>query len=126
MAQFPHRARQQVEAFAENLGLVAKPAPDGSYGFIFAKSGLLSFVASQDEARVVVCLVRPSSQVNLSTPIRFFRLAGLDPATSNFVHAGISADNNCVLAISLEESRFDMQSIFETLSRLTDLYDSLA
>jgi hypothetical protein len=125
MAQFSTMARIVVEKFAENLGLSAQVAPDHSYGFVLARSGTLSLVPSEDGKRIIVSLARVPNRSDIAMQLRFFDLAGLHFGASTCIHAGIAPDETMVLATDVDEERFDMQSLDETLSRLIELQNAV-
>jgi type III secretion system chaperone SycN len=123
MAQFSSGALQAIAAFAASLGLPPEAAPDGSYNFVFARSGTLSLAPSDDGKRVLICLARVPYRSDVNLEKRFLDLAGMDPTTSTFVHAAMASDGNLVLAIDLEDGRFDRHSLDLALRRLIDLHD---
>jgi type III secretion system chaperone SycN len=125
MPAFSTMARQVIESFAANMGVTARAAADHSYGFEFARSGRLSVVPSEDGDRIIVCLARVPHRADASMQRRLFQLAGLDRASSVLVHAGMAPDGAFVLALNLEEERFDMQSLDQALSTLSELHDSI-
>jgi type III secretion system chaperone SycN len=125
MASFPATARQVIESFAANMGVTARAAADHSYGFEFARSGRLSIVPSEDGERVIICLARGPHRADTSMQRRLFDLAGFDPASGAMVHAGMAPDGTFVLALNLEEERFDMQLLDEALSTLSERHDSV-
>lgn len=118
-------ARQVIESFAANMGVTAKAAADHSYGFEFARSGRLSVIPSEDGERIIVCLARVPHRADTSMQRRLFDLAGFNQANSVMVHAGMAPDGTFVLALNLEEERFDMQSLGQALSTLGELHDSI-
>jgi type III secretion system chaperone SycN len=125
VASFSTTARRVIESFAANMGVTARAAADQSYGFEFARSGRLSIVPSEDGARVIICLARVPHRADASTQRRLFDQAGFDPASSAMVHAGVAPDGTFVLALNLEEERFDMQLLDEALSMLSERHDSI-
>jgi hypothetical protein len=125
MAQFSASALQVIERFAGNMGLPAIPAPDGSFGFVIERAGTLSLVASEVGTRVIVGLDRVPYRSDISMERRFLDLAGFDPTTANFVHAGMAGDGSMVLAIDFDDERFDMQSLDFAVGRLMALHDSV-
>jgi hypothetical protein len=126
MRQFTVKARSAVEAFAENLGVAAVTAADGSFGFSFVRSGEVSILPSDDGSRVILCLARRTRDRSRATPLKLFRAAGLDAATGAFVHAGTVADDRHILAIDIDEAQFNSQAIHEVISTLVRLHDAVA
>lgn len=126
MPEFSPMARITVEKFAENLGLSAQVAADHSYGFVLANSGTLSVTPSDDGKRVIISLARAPNRSDVALQLRFLGLAGLHSGTGTLIHAGIAPDETMVLATDLDEDRFDMQSLDETLSRLIELHNSVS
>jgi hypothetical protein len=125
MAGFSSTAERVVEDFAAGLGLPAIRAPDGTYGFIFERSGTLSLVASEDGRRVIVSVARVPFWSNVVTERCFLDVAGLDATTGALVHAGMAPDGSLVLAMDIDDDKFDLQSIDRSLRRLFELHDSL-
>jgi type III secretion system chaperone SycN len=125
MSPFSTMARQVIESFAANMGVAARPAADHSYGFEFARSGRLSLAASEDGERIMVCLARVPHRGDASMQRRLFNLAGFDQLSSVMVHAGMALDGTFVLALNLEQERFDLQSLDQALSTLSELHDSI-
>jgi type III secretion system chaperone SycN len=125
MALFSTMARQVIESFAANMGVTARAAADHSYGFEFARSGRLSVVPSEDGDRIIVCLARAPHRADASMQRRLLRLAGFARASNVMVHAGMAPDGTFVLALNLEEDRFDMQSLDQAFSMLGELHDSI-
>ena len=125
MVPFSTMARRVIELFAANMGVTAQAAADHSYGFEFARSGRLSIVPSEDGQRVIVCLARVPHRADTSMQRRLFNLAGFDAVSNAMVHAGMAPDGTFVLALDLEEERFDMQLLDEALSMLSELHHSI-
>lgn|ERR1700733_1185212 len=124
-AQFSTRARIAIERFAEILGCAANAAPDQSYGFVFARSGTLSVLPTEDGERIIVALARAPNRSDIALQLRFFALAGLQSDSKTFVHAGMAPDETMVLAVDLNEDGFDVQSLDNAVSRLIELQQSV-
>jgi hypothetical protein len=123
MRQFSGRALNAVEAFADNLGVAAIAASDGSYGFSFARAGELSILPSDDGSRIILCLGRTIASRTHAPLIKLLDSAGWDSAIGAFVHAGV-VDQDChVLAVDIDEPRFNSQVIHEVISTLARLHD---
>jgi len=125
MPEFSTMARIVVERFAENLGITARMAPDHSYGFVLDRSGTLSLTPSDDGKRIIVSLARLPNRSDIALQLQFLGLAGVQSGTGTLVHAGIAPDETMVLATNLDEDRFDVQSLDQTLARLIELQDSV-
>src|SRR5437588_289428 len=125
MRGFSAMTVQTVEAFAESLGLSAVPASDGSFNFIFARSGTLSLTPSADGRRILVSLARMPHLTHAANEIRLLERAGLDSTTSTFVHAGLAPDGSHVLAIEIDELRFDLPTLETSLKTLIAHHDEL-
>ncbi|GMO22170.1 MULTISPECIES: hypothetical protein [Bradyrhizobium] len=126
MAQLSVMARRVIETFAGNAGIVARPAPDFSYGFEFAERGTLSILAAEDGLRIIVCLSRLPRRTGSSVLKDLLVVAGYDPFSGAMVHAGLAVDGALALAIDMDEPRFDLQSLDEALSRLDELHRSIS
>lgn len=124
-APFSTMARRVIESFAANMGMSAHAAADHSYGFDFARSGTLSIIPSEDGKRIIICLTRVPYRPDISMQMRLLSLAGFDSLSSATIHAGIAPNGMFVLALNIEEERFDAQLLNNSFSRLAELYDSI-
>src|SRR5262245_23680644 len=93
-----------IEQFATSIGLAASPARDGSFSFVFERSGTLSLTPSADGSRVLLSLARQPLRVDLAIEQQALQRAGLDATSSRFLHAGLAGDGSIVLAVSLGEN----------------------
>jgi hypothetical protein len=126
MAEFSSMARSVVESFAANLGLDARPASDGSYSFVFARSGTVTLTPTADGRRAVISVARRPQRLDADGELRFLGLAGLDPTTSRPIHCGIAPDGSLVVAASLPEGQFDLPRLDSCLQSLFALQDRAA
>jgi hypothetical protein len=126
MGQFSMKALQVIDNFAASMGLPAIPASDGSFGFVIDHVGTLSLVASDVGRRVIVGLDRIPFRSDTAMERNLLDLAGFDPTTSTFAHAGMASDGTMILAVDFDEDRFDLQSLDYAVERLTALHDSVS
>jgi hypothetical protein len=126
MAPFSTMARRVIESFAANIGLQANAAPDHSYGFEFARSGKLSIMPSEDGKRIIISLARAPVRPDISMQMRLLTFAGLDSASGAMIHAGIALNGMFVLAIDIEEERFDSQTLNDCLLKLMKLHNLIS
>jgi type III secretion system chaperone SycN len=114
-----------VESFAAQLGLPARPAADGSFGFVFARTGTLTVTPAQGGRRIVVSLARKAARVEPALLLRLLGAGGHDPATGRLIHAGLAPDDEIHLALSFAEADFDLPALDAGFQQLAALHDRL-
>ncbi|WP_294641459.1 hypothetical protein [uncultured Aureimonas sp.] len=112
-------------AFAAQIGLAARPTADGRYVFAFSRSGLLGFESGDGGGRVVISLTRPLPRPGDDMDARVLALAGPDLAEETFLHAGLTARDEALFALSIPESEFGLPAIERSLGRLIAAQDAL-
>jgi hypothetical protein len=118
---FSAASQNVIDTFAANMGITAQPAPDNSYGFEFAQSGLLSIIPSEDGSRVIICLALDQQHVDPLFHDRFSRLGGPHPRLGIMLHAAMGENGSFVLATGIEQTDFTHQLLDQTVSTLIDL-----
>lgn len=114
-----------IEQFSGSIGLPARPARDGSISFVFERSGTLSMTPSADGSRVLVSLARKPVRPDSAVERRALQKAGIDPTSSQFLHAGIANDGTIVLIMSLGENEFDLPALESCFERLVQAHDEI-
>jgi type III secretion system chaperone SycN len=126
MASFSVGALRAIETFAASLGLPVRPARDGSFSFVFDRSGTLSLTPSNDGARTLVSLARVPPRHDLTVERRALDRAGLNPTTNQFLHAGLAADGSLVFAVSVEDGDISLPALESCFEQLTAAHDAIA
>jgi hypothetical protein len=125
---FSPQIRQIIEAFAASMEFSSMPAPaaDGSYGFAFEQSGMLSLLPASDGQEVVMALCRKPISDDEAAMRRFFLQASLESGTSGPLHAGISADNLFCYATRIPVDEFDLPTLESNLRVLMEAHELAA
>jgi type III secretion system chaperone SycN len=126
MASFSIHALRSVEAFAASLGLPARPARDGSFTFVFERSGTLSLTPAEDGAQALVSLARRPARSDSNLERRALARAGLDPATNRYLHAGLAGDGSVVFAIGIDDTALDLPTLESCLRELNAAHDAIS
>lgn len=123
---FTHVSRQAIERFAQQLGLPARPARDGSFTFVFADRGALTMTPSRDGRRVVVSLAQRPPRVDGEVLGRALARAGLDPAIDDLVHVGLTGDDSLVFSVGVDDGACDLPMLESCLQALSSAHRSIA
>ncbi len=126
MAEFTQRTLNTIEAFASSMNLPTIPAPDGSFSFRFQRSGELNITPSTDNRRLLVNLSRMPASPDTEHQYHFLRRAGRDLTRNRFLHTGLAPDGSFVFVISIDEDRFSLQELEQTVDDLIAAHDSLS
>jgi hypothetical protein len=122
---FSYAARQTVEAFAAGMGLPAEPARDGSYNFVFARSGTLSLSPTRDGKRVLISLSAQPRSADQAIQRRAFAMAGRDVTTNVFLQCGLARDGSIVFAVALDDGALNEQTLDASISHLKAAHEGL-
>ncbi|MEM8837313.1 MAG: CesT family type III secretion system chaperone, partial [Pseudomonadota bacterium] len=122
---FSQRAEGVIADFGASIDMPGLPrSPDGSYTIAFQRAGVMSLTPSQDGKRTIVSLTRKPAHPPLAEDLkRLFDVAQLDPVTRFPVSAGLSADNAFILAMSVDDADFTLQSLEAAIDRLIQLFE---
>ena len=93
------------------MGLPAKAARDGSYTFIFERSGTLSLTPAEDGAQVLLSLARKADRPDAAWERRALARAGINQTTSKMLHAGLASDGSLVFALGVEDTSLDLPTL---------------
>ncbi len=124
MAQLGHAAKATVSQFAGTLGLPARENADGSFGFDFSETGRLSVTRDEAGNAVLVSVTRRTVLDGVVPLARLAAVAGPLP-DGRMIQAGITATDQPVLVIAIEEDRFDLPMLDRSLNDLRQVYESL-
>jgi type III secretion system chaperone SycN len=105
---FSNQALQAIEAFAANMGLSAQPAPDGSYSFVFERSGTLTLTSATDGERTLVSLRGTPGRIDEEIESRLLALAGPDVTTGRFLSTGLMRDGAALFAVGIDDREMDL------------------
>lgn len=115
---FPERARLAIESFAANVGLDAAPAGDGSYSFVFERSGVLTFTPASEGERTLLSLSVSGYRSGPRADAALLDLAGPEVSTGRFLSVGLTRDGDVVLAVALDNADIGLPAIEECLQQL--------
>jgi hypothetical protein len=105
---FSNQALRAIETFAANMGLAAQPAADGSYSFIFERSGTLTLTSASDGERTLVSLMGAPGRMDEEIESRLLALAGPDITTSRFLSTGLTRDGIALFAVSIDDGEMGL------------------
>ena len=126
MASFSTHALRAIDAFAASMDLPARPARDGSFTFVFERSGTLSLTPAEDGAQALVSLARMPARTDGALQRRALARAGLNPMTNRYLHAGMAGDGSLVFAIGLDDGVLDLPTLEGCLRELNAAHDDIA
>lgn len=122
---FSNASLHAIRSFAERAGIVAIPARDGTFSFAFERSGMLSFVPSEDGEQLLIFMMRTPSYPDPEREIKMLQLAGDDRFTGRPLHAGLTPEGAIVLSFVLDNSNVDVPTILTCVDRLIGAQDEL-
>jgi type III secretion system chaperone SycN len=125
MPGLSQRVVQIIESFAASMGLPARAAADGSFSFVFSRSGTLSLTSSEEGDRLLVSLARDPVRSDSDLEWRLLLQAGLDPATQTFLHSGMSPDGGLFHVMEFAEDDVDLPALDAVLRRLMEAHEEL-
>jgi hypothetical protein len=125
MNQLAPSVVETIERFGNDIGVDARPGPDGAYTFLFSHWGALSIASSEDGAGALVTLARQPQRPDAGADHRLLELAGRDPTTQEFLHVGLAPDGSYVCAAMIDQRRFDLVALNEALERLVRAFEPL-
>jgi hypothetical protein len=115
---FSSQALQAIHGFAANLGLPAQPALDGSYSFVFERSGMLTLTSSTDGERVLLSLFMQPSRLDEDVERRLLDLAGPDITTNRFLSVGLTRDGGALFAVGIDDAEMGLPVLDTCLQQL--------
>lgn len=124
MTALGNAAKSTVSQFAGSMGLTARENSDGSYGFDFSDSGRLSVTQSSEGQDVLVSLTRRTILDGVVPLARLASVAGPLP-DGRMVQAGLTATQQPVLVIALDERSFSLPALDRALTDLRRLHDGI-
>lgn len=124
MASLGQAAKATVAQFAGTLGLPARENSDGSYGFDFSATGRLSVMRDEEGHSVLVSVTRRTVLDGVVPLAGLAAQAGPLP-DGRMVQAGLTATDQPVLVIAVDEDRFDLPTLDRSLNDLRRIFDSI-
>lgn len=115
---FSSQALQAIEALAGSLGLPANPAADGSYSFVFQRSGTLTLTSAADGRRTLVSLAAQPYRLDEELERRLLELAGPDITTDRFLSTGITRKGEAMFAISVDDTEISLPTLETCMQQL--------
>lgn len=115
---FSNQALQAIETFAASVGLAAQPAADGSYSFVFERSGTLTLTSANDGERTLVSLTGTPGRMDEEIESRLFALAGPDVTTGRFLSTGLTRDGVALFAVNVDDSEMDLPMLEVCIQQL--------
>jgi hypothetical protein len=127
MGNFTPQTRQTIASFVATMDFPGMPpaAADGSYSFLFAKTGILTLLATDDGAHVLVGLARQPSSSDSTYAERFFAAAGLDEHTNMPLHAGLAPNGAFMYVAPVRTDQFDLPTLEQRFTTLCAAHDAL-
>ena len=126
LGYFSAASQRVIEAFAATMGVEARAAPDNSYGFELARSGVLSLIPTPDADRILVCLARDARRVDASSYADFVKLTRPHLDLGTMLHAAIGENGTLMLAASIDEPDLTIQRLDQTVSTLVEIFTTAA
>ena len=105
---FSNQALQAIEAFAGSLGVPLTPAPDGSYSFVFERSGTLTLTSASDGERTLVSLAVRPHRLDQEIEARLLALAGPDMTTERFLSTGLTRHGEAMFVVSIDDGEISL------------------
>ena len=102
------------------MDLPAEMADDGSYNFVFEKSGRLGFAPTEDGHGAVISLGRNAPSLSSQTLLSLLSAGGFEPYSNLTIHAGLAGQNTCVLATIVEEGELGVPELEQIFTLLRD------
>lgn len=122
---FSNASLHAIETFAARTGVAAVAAQDGSYSFAFERSGILSFIPSEDGRRLILCMIRKPPYPDPARELRALALAGDDRQTGLTLLAGATAEGALALSFVLHDDEIDVPTVLACIDRLIDAQDEV-
>ena len=115
---FSTQALRALEAFAASVGLPLVPASDGSYSFVFQRSGTLTLTSAGDGQRTVLSLAVRPLRLDEEVEQRLLQLAGPDFTTERFMAAGLTRTGDAMFAVSIDDSEISLPTLETCMQQL--------
>ncbi|WP_417262992.1 hypothetical protein [Celeribacter sp.] len=124
MTTLSRQATSAVSRFAENMGLTALPATDGSFGFDFERMGRVSITGSES-GDVLVSLTRRLLLDGVQNLAHLAGQAGISDLDGQVIHAARNRYDQPVLIARLREEELETSRIETVISDLDGRFAAL-
>lgn len=124
MPSLSSSARSTISQFAGTLGLTAREAADGSFGFDFSETGRLSVAQDPEGQRILVSVTRRTVLDGIVALARLASQAGPLP-DGRMLQAGLTATDQPVLILAVDERSFGLPMLDRCLNDLRRVYDGM-
>lgn len=115
-----------IDEFAASMNIVARPAADGSYSFVFQHSGTLTFTATSADDMTLLSLHVPLPFINEDMELRLMQLAGPERSTNRFLSVGITRNGEAMLVVKIGDQEMNQPQIETCLQQLFAARDAIA
>lgn len=115
---FSNQALQTIVDFSASLGLPPEPARDGSFSFVFERSGTLTLTSSSDGERTMLSLYARPHRMDEGVEQRLMSLAGPDLTTNRFLSTGITRDGGVMFAVGIDDAEMSLPTLETCLQQL--------
>ncbi|MDC9823033.1 hypothetical protein PRN20_04755 [Devosia sp. ZB163] len=115
---FSNQALQALEGFAASLQLPLTPAADGSYSFVFERSGTLTLTSTDDGQRTLLSLAARPHRLDEEIEQRLLALAGPDFTSERFLSTGLTRDGEAMFVVSIDDSEISLPTLETCMQQL--------
>lgn len=115
---FSTRALMTIEAFAGNIGIAAMPAADGSFSFVFDRSGTLTLTCAADGTRTLASLYMRPVRMDEKREQLLLSLAGPDITTRRFLSTGVAPDGAVMFVVGIDDEEMNLPTLEICLQQL--------
>jgi len=115
---FSSQALQAIQALAASLSLPLAPAADGSYSFVFERSGTLTLTSARDGQRTLLSLAAQPYRLDEDVEQRLLRLAGPDATTDRFLSTGLTRKGEMMFAVSIDDTEISLPMLETCMQQL--------
>ena len=115
---FSTQALQALEGFAASLRLPLSAAADGSYSFVFERSGTLTLTSAEDGQRTLLSLAARPHRLDEEIEQRLLALAGPDITSERFLSTGLTRDGEAMFVVGINDSEIDLPTLERCMQQL--------
>lgn len=115
---FSTQALQSLESFAASIGLPLTPAADGSYSFVFERSGTLTLTSAEDGQRTLLSLAARPHRLDEEIEQRLLALAGPDITSERFLSTGLTRNGEAMFVVSIDDGDISLPTLETCMQQL--------
>lgn len=112
------QAIRALESLAASLGLPLVPAADGSYSFVFQRSGTLTLTSAADGQRTLVSLSARPTRLDEEIEQRLLEMAGPEITTDRFLSTGLTRDGQVMFVVGIHDSEISLPTLETCMQQL--------